>query len=531
MHDAVLPYRTVQLVIISVWLLENVTMTFDWHYFLSLFGEVDFWLATWTVIKLSVLTWVASIVLGFVLAMAKQSSRNILSLPARFYIWLFRSVPLLVLLIFVYNLPQAAPALSVVLGNPFWAGAIALIMSETAYIAEIHRGGLLSIDKGQWEAAQALGLRFVGIQWKIVIPQALRVALPALTNEYISIVKLSSLVSVISLTEILMVGQRLYSQNFLVMETMAAVAVYYVLIVTVFDFILKRTERMLDVTQRKATHKLDEKVLALATRQRISTVRQTVEGQGPALQAWRLHKAYNNVEVLGSVNLQVQPGEVVSVIGPSGSGKTTLIRLLNGLEKIDNGEIRVNGRPFIHLSKRGTEKPRFVEHLEHRLNIGMVFQSFNLFQHLTVLNNLLLAPRYHRLGTVSELKQDAYGLLHKVGMLEHAWKYPHQLSGGQQQRIAIARALMMRPQIMLFDEPTSALDPEKVSEVLQVIETLAKEGTTMVIVTHEMHFAFKVSDRIVFMEKGRVICDDKPSVLRNGENPRMAAFLKGVVLA
>ncbi|WP_347557581.1 amino acid ABC transporter permease/ATP-binding protein [Robbsia sp. KACC 23696] len=506
-------------------------MTFDWKYLLSLLSDVDFWLATWTVIKLSVLTWVISIGLGFLVALAQQSPRKILSLPARFYIWLFRSIPLLVLLIFVYNLPQAAPALSVVLGNPFWAGLIALVICETAYVAEIHRGGLLSINKGQREAAQALGLRFVGIQWRIVIPQALRVALPALTNEYISIVKLSSLVSVISLTEILMVGQRLYSQNFLVMETMVAVAFYYVVIVTVFDFILKRAEKMLDVTQRKVDRQPDAAILALATRPRAVAARQIAVGQGPALQASRLHKAYNNVEVLGAVNLQVEPGEVVSVIGPSGSGKTTLIRLLNGLEQIDNGEIQINGQPFIHLSRQGTQKPRIVEHVEHRLRIGMVFQSFNLFPHLSVLNNLLLAPRYHRLGAEDALKHDAYALLHKVGMLEHAWKYPHQLSGGQQQRIAIARALMMRPQIMLFDEPTSALDPEKVSEVLQVIETLALEGTTMVIVTHEMNFAFKVSDRIVFMEKGRVICDDAPAALRNGSNPRMEAFLKDVMLA
>ena len=506
-------------------------MTFDWKYMLSLLSDTEFWTASWTVIQLSILTWVASIVLGFALALAKQSSRPLINLPARGYIWLFRSLPLLVLLIFVYNLPQALPSTSVVLANPFWAGLIALVLSETAYVAEIHRGGLLSIAKGQSEAARALGLRFAGTQWRIVIPQALRVALPSLTNEFISIVKLSSLVSVISLTEILMVGQRLYSQNFLVMETMAGVAFFYVLIVTVFDFLLKRLERYLDVTQRKVARQPDAEILELATRQGTAVARPLSEFNGPALQATKLHKAYNDIEVLGAVSLQIQPGEVVSVIGPSGSGKTTLIRLLNGLEQIDNGDIKINGQPFIHLERHGAQKPRYVENAAHRLNIGMVFQSFNLFPHLTVLNNLLLAPRYHRLAPLAELKQQAYELLHKVGMLDHAWKYPHQLSGGQQQRVAIARALMMRPQIMLFDEPTSALDPEKVNEVLQVIETLAREGITMVIVTHEMNFAFKVSDRIVFMEKGRVVCDDNPQALRDGQHPRVEAFLKDVSLA
>lgn len=506
-------------------------MTFDWKYMFSLFSDTAFWMATWTVIQLSTLTWLISIVLGFIVALAKQSSNPLFNLPARGYIWLFRSVPLLVLLIFVYNLPQALPATSAVLANPFWAGLIALVLCETAYVAEIHRGGLLSIAKGQGEAARALGLRYVGTQWRIVIPQALRVALPSLTNEYISIVKLSSLVSVISLTEILMVGQRLYSQNFLVMETMAAVAFYYVLIVTVFDFLLKRLERHLDVTLRKVVREPDAEIFKLATQERIEVARPVADFNGPALQATRLHKAYNDIEVLGAVSLQIHPGEVVSVIGPSGSGKTTLIRLLNGLEQIDNGDIKINGQPFIQLVRQGANPPRYVEHTRHRLNIGMVFQSFNLFPHLNVLNNLLLAPRYHRLAAESELKQQAYELLHKVGMLDHAWKYPHQLSGGQQQRVAIARALMMRPQIMLFDEPTSALDPEKVNEVLQVIENLAKEGITMVIVTHEMNFAFKVSDRIVFMEKGRVVCDDSPQALRDGLHPRVEAFLKDVSLA
>ncbi|KAA6164412.1 ABC transporter permease subunit, partial [Pseudomonas veronii] len=351
-------------------------MTFDWNYMLGLLGDAEFWRATWTVIKLSTLTWVLSIGFGFLLALAKQSRHALLNVPARGYIWLFRSLPLLVLLIFIYNLPQALPATSVVLADPFWSGLLALVICETAYVAEIHRGGLLSIPKGQGEAARALGLKFFGTQWRVVIPQALRVALPSLANEYISIVKLTSLVSVISLTEILMVGQRLYSQNFLVIETMAAVAFFYVFIVTVFDFLLKRLERLLDVNQRNVSRVPDAAVLALATQQR-SVLQRPVSTGVSALQATRLHKAYNDIEVLGSVNLQIQPGEVVSVIGPSGSGKTTLIRLLNGLEPLDNGEIQINGQPFIHLSKVGAQKPQYTEHAEHRLNIGMVFQSFN----------------------------------------------------------------------------------------------------------------------------------------------------------
>jgi polar amino acid transport system permease protein len=242
----------------------------------------------------------------------------------------------------------------------------------------------------------------------------------------------------------------------------------------------------------------------------------------PIVRIQQLHKYFGSNEVLKGIDLDVNKGEVVVILGPSGSGKSTMLRCINKLEEPTGGKIFFEDteitNPATNINKI-------------RENIGMVFQSFNLFPHLSVLDNLLMAPKYHGLGRTDELKQQAYALLHKVGMLDHAWKYPHQLSGGQQQRVAIARALMMRPQIMLFDEPTSALDPEKVNEVLQVIEALAEEGITMVIVTHEMNFAFKVSDRIVFMEKGRVVCDDTPAVLRSGQNPRVEAFLKDVSLA
>lgn len=503
-------------------------MSFDWDYFFSLFKDKDFWAATWTVVSLSVSAWVISIVVGFGLALARQSKQPLLQGPARAYIWFFRSIPLLVLLIFVYNLPQAVPATSVILSNPYWSGLIALVLSESAYIAEIHRGGLLSIPKGQYEAGKALGLGFSVLQLKIVIPQAIRVALPALANEFISIVKLTSLVSVVSLTEILLVGQRLYTENFLVMETMSAVAIYYILVVTVFDSLLKRLEKWLDLTQRIKRPPVSQNLYQLAEQPLSETVLATQPAAEYALQAKHLHKAFNNIEVLGDVSLNVTPGEVVSIIGPSGSGKTTLIRLLNGMDKLNHGEVWLNDQQFIHLEQPNSGKEKFVENHTLSQQIGMVFQGFNLFPHLTVLQNLLLAPAWHGIGSAEQREHFAAVMLNKVGMLDHANKYPHQLSGGQQQRVAIARALMMKPRIMLFDEPTSALDPEKVNEVLQVIEQLAREGITMLIVTHEMNFAFSISDRVVFMEKGRIVCDDSPNALRAGQHPRIMQFLKDV---
>ncbi|MFV5405926.1 amino acid ABC transporter permease/ATP-binding protein [Acinetobacter sp. 228] len=499
-------------------------MDFNWSYTFSLLSNSNFWKATWTVIELSVLVWVIGIIAGFVLALGKQSRFKPLAWSSDVYIWFFRSLPLLVLLVFVYNLPQIFPSSSVVLASPFLAGLIAMTLSEAAYIAEIHRGGLTSIHKGQIEAGKALGIKYSGIQRLIVIPQAFRVALPALGNEYVSIVKLTSLVSVISLTEILLVGQRLYTQNFLVMETMLAVAFYYVLIVTVFGWAINWFERKIDITNRKPGL-LNENdplyqlpVASVRARKEISSERSGMY----ALEAIDIHKSYGDQEVLKGINLNVKWGEVISIIGPSGSGKTTFIRTLNGLEALNKGTVNLLGQAFLKDQELTDESPAYKKQIIH---VGMVFQSFNLFPHKTILENVMLAPLYHNMGTVLDSKITALAMLEKVGMKQHANKYPHQLSGGQQQRVAIARALAMQPSIILFDEPTSALDPELVNEVLKVIEELAREGLTMIIVTHEMHFAFKVSDRVVFMEGGHIVLNDSPEALKQAGNERLDKFM------
>ncbi len=501
--------------------------TFDWPYVLGLFSNYDFWKATLTVVWLSVLTWVLGIFFGFLVALAKESTIYPLKTAASIYVWFFRSLPLLVLLIFVYNLPQLFPAASDVLTEPFWAGLLAMVLSETAYIAEIHRGGLLAVPRGQHEAARALGLRFAGRQRLIVVPQALRVALPSLANEFVTIVKLTSLVSVISLTEILLVGQRLYTQNFKVIETMLAVAVYYVFIVTVFSGLVSRLERWLDVTRRPnldlepalLVDKLGDKEVAGPVHPR--PVSQDVP---PLLALENIGKSFGSKRVLKNVSLEVRPGEVVSIIGPSGSGKTTLIRTINALQDIDDGRILFNAELW---AQANAGKYQLVSEFDHRVTaIGMVFQSFNLFPHKTVLENVKLAPHYHAQGNEEEIQRTALSMLDKVGMKAHANKYPHQLSGGQQQRVAIARALAMKPKVMLFDEPTSALDPELVNEVLKVIELLAREGMTMIIVTHEMRFALQVSDRVVFMEQGEIQASGSPKELvEAAADSRVAAFL------
>ncbi|TGV09458.1 amino acid ABC transporter permease/ATP-binding protein [Alcaligenaceae bacterium 429] len=500
-------------------------MEFDWSYAYSLLFDHDFWLACWTVAKLGFLSWLLAGGLGFFLALAKQSSIRPINWLSRLYIWFFRSLPLLVLLMFIYNLPQVFPASASVLTEAFYAGLISLVLSEAAYMAEIHRGGILAVPRGQYEAGKALGLRYAGIQRLIIIPQAIRIALPTLSNEFITIVKLTSLVSVISLTEILLVGQRLYTHNFLIFETMLAVAFYYVLMVTIFDKALGWLEQYLDVSKRKPTvYRLSSAEQAAIQKAPAATEKtaSTTADSAPALEVRHLNKFYGDHHALKDINLSVRSGDVISIIGPSGSGKTSLIRTLNGLEAFSDGSVWIHGQHFL-----GTQNGQSLTapHPELILDIGMVFQSFNLFPHRTVLDNVTLALSYHNRGTASSRRIEALTQLSRVGMVEHANKYPHQLSGGQQQRVAIARALAMHPSIMLFDEPTSALDPELVNEVLRVLESLAAEGMTMLIVTHEMRFAFNVSNRVVFMENGAILHDESPTDLRQSSDTRVSEFL------
>lgn len=234
-----------------------------------------------------------------------------------------------------------------------------------------------------------------------------------------------------------------------------------------------------------------------------------------------LHKSFGKLEVLKGIDMTVTEGEVVCLIGPSGSGKSTLLRCLNKLEESTKGEIIVDGYA---ISDKKTNINKVRE------NIGMVFQQFNLFAHMSVLKNIMFAPVELKIMTKDEAKEKAMSLLERVGLADKADSYPHQLSGGQKQRVAIARALAMNPDIMLFDEPTSALDPEMVGEVLQVMKDLAAQGMTMVVVTHEMGFAREVADRVLFMDEG-VICEQgtPEEVFGNPQQERTKDFLRKVL--
>ncbi|BDG16574.1 arginine ABC transporter ATP-binding protein [Thermus brockianus] len=240
----------------------------------------------------------------------------------------------------------------------------------------------------------------------------------------------------------------------------------------------------------------------------------------PIIRIRNLQKWFGSLHVLKGIDLEVAPGEKLVIIGPSGSGKSTLIRCINRLEDFQEGEVVVDG-----LNVKDERALR-----EVRREVGMVFQQFNLFPHMTVLENITLAPMRVRGWSREKAERKALELLERVGILDQARKYPAELSGGQQQRVAIARALAMEPKVMLFDEPTSALDPEMVGEVLDVMRDLARGGMTMLVVTHEMGFAREVADRVVFMDRGQVVEEGRPEeIFTRPKEERTRAFLERVL--
>ena len=234
-----------------------------------------------------------------------------------------------------------------------------------------------------------------------------------------------------------------------------------------------------------------------------------------------LHKSFGGVTVLDGISTQVERGDVVCIIGPSGSGKSTFLRCLNRLETPDSGQILLDG---VDLTDPRTDLD------QQRMKMGMVFQQFNLFPHMTVLKNLTMAPMLLKKESQQTAEQRAMTMLDRVGLADRAGEYPARLSGGQKQRIALVRALCMEPEVLLFDEPTSALDPEMVGEVLDVMKELAQSGMTMVVVTHEMGFAREVASRVLFMDQGVIMEENRPGALfENPQSPRLRSFLSKVL--
>jgi polar amino acid transport system permease protein len=471
-----------------------------------------------------------------------------------------RGTPQLLQLVFLFDI---LPDLGIKFDS-FWTAVVGFSMNEAAFSSELIRGGISSVNQTQVLAAESLGMsRFLTLR-RIVLPQAMQMILPGLVNNSISMVKATSIASVIFVNELTFRSEQLVSQNFQFYAVFVAAGVIYLAVTSVISVAQMLIERRLDlhatpgpgavllvrrwlggmwlgrtIVQPKAAEQplgivpdafpLCVQPLAIDGLMKF-TERLATNDAGPQqrfLDCRNVWKSYGQREILRSLDLTVARGEVVALMGPSGSGKSTLLRLINHLEALDWGEITVNGR-HVGYDKVGSQlRPRRdLARARAEARIGMVFQHFNLFSHMTAIQNIVEAPV--RVFGVDKAEAHDMGmmLLERVGLINHAYHLPHRLSGGQQQRVAIARALAMSPQLMLFDEPTSALDPELVAEVLTVIRMLAEAGMTMLVVTHEVRFAREVADRVIFMDQGAIIEEGTPhEVLGNPKQERTRRFL------
>ncbi|MBU9207164.1 amino acid ABC transporter permease/ATP-binding protein [Burkholderia multivorans] len=497
--------------------------------------------------------------LGALVAFARLSRSRLLSASAWAFVWLFRSIPLIVLLLILNNLGYlyehvrlGVPFTGIVwfdapttdLISPFAAAVLGLTLNHAAFSAEVIRGGILSVDQGQLEAAAALGLPHGRQTARIVLPQAMRAILPTAFNDLIVLAKGTSMVYVLAMPELFYTVQVIYRRNLEVIPLLMVATVWYLIILTVLSAIQVQVERHY---ARGALRNPPPSALTFVLARAGALWRRVVARRdmpaagarddavvpqvGGEVTVHRVSKRFGTQRVLDDVSFVAPRGSVTVIVGPSGSGKSTLLRTINHLERVDDGMIDIDGE-LIGYRRDGDVLHELKERdvLKRRSGVGMVFQTFNLFPHLTVLENLIEAPLALGTATREAAERTARALLARVGLADKADAYPRQLSGGQQQRVAIARALALRPKVLLFDEPTSALDPELVNEVLDVIKELARSGTTLVIVTHEIGFAREVADNVLFMERGRIVEAGPPAVVLDAPaHPRTRAFLSHVL--
>jgi len=504
-------------------------------------------------------------VLGTLLALARVSRSPLLVAVSWTYIWIFRSIPLIVLLLILNNLGYLYETVTIgvpytginfiswsttQLMTPFAAAILGLTLNQAAFASEIVRGGILSVEQGQLEAAAALGLPRRRQASRIILPQAMRSILPTAFNDIIGLAKGTSQVYILALPELFYTIQIIYRRNLEVIPLLMVATVWYLVILTALSIVQHHIERHFSrgalrnpppslfatifrtFLPRKSTPGAVETVTAKSERKAPARAASFQLGnRGGSVNIHGVSKSFGSLKVLDDISLSIPAGSVTTILGQSGSGKSTLLRSINHLERVDDGFIAIDGELVGYRQKGDTlYELKEREILKRRAEVGMVFQSFNLFPHLTALENIIEAPVAVRGISKEQAEVEARDLLARVGLADKAAAYPRQLSGGQQQRVAIARALALRPKVLLFDEPTSALDPELVNEVLDVIKELSRSGVTLIIVTHEIGFAREVSDRVVFMEQGRILETGTPDkVFNSPDHPRTAEFLAKVL--
>jgi polar amino acid transport system permease protein len=522
-------------------------------------------------IAVTVLGLVGGLFVGLVLASMQLSKIGPLAVFARGYTVIFRGTPLILQLVFAYDaLPHLGLKLSAI-----GAAGLALALNEGPFIAEILRAGVLGVDRGQLLAGQALGMTPAVMMRRVIAPQAIRMIVPALGNESVSALKNSSLASVIAVDELTLRSTQLASSTFDFFSIFFASGLMYLVLTGAIALIQLVAEASLDLDRpagerfarllpwRRAARDDDAPVSApgaaaiapqlaqqggaaaatlppadpLAARAPLRVVNPPrldrakryadLAKRPAAVRVTGLHKRYGKQTVLDRFDLTVQTGEVIALLGPSGSGKSTLLRCINHLEQWDAGQIHVGGRRLGYREDGRPMRQRDVANERASVGVGMVFQQFNLFSHLTARENIAGPLRWVHGVNAVEADRRAFELLERVGLSHRADALPRHLSGGQQQRVAIARALAPNPRVLLLDEPTSALDPELVGEVLEVIQRLAVEdGLTMLISTHQLRFADQVADRVVFMSGGNVV-EQGPAheLLTHPQHPLTTRFL------
>ena len=506
-------------------------------------------------LQVTALGLIGGLIMGLILATMQLSRFALLAAVARGYSIIFRGTPLILQMVFAYDaLPHIGITLPAVL-----AAGLALAANEAPFISEILRAGVLGVERGQLLSGQALGMTPSVLMRRIIAPQAIRVMIPAFGSETVSALKNSSLASVIAVQELTLRSTQLASSTFDFFSIFFASGMIYLLLTGIIAVIQLVLESWLDLDRKTTQNQLlrllpwyrfqppDEPFVAgtaaldlgvsesppprprlkLVDRARLADM---LSRNNLAVEVAGLHKRYDSKIVLERVNLNIRIGEVVALIGPSGSGKSTLLRCINHLEAWDAGRIMVSGRRVGFGIHGNALSARALANERAELRIGMVFQQFNLFSHLTARENIAGPLRWVYGVSRIDAERRAGELLERVGLSHRADALPRHLSGGQQQRVAIARALAPNPSVLLLDEPTSALDPELVSEVLDVIRRLAiEDGLTMIISTHQLRFADEVADRVVLLSNGLIV-EDGPAhqVLTNPRHPITQRFLSAV---
>ncbi|MFK0166107.1 amino acid ABC transporter permease/ATP-binding protein [Rhizobium sp. NPDC090279] len=469
---------------------------------------------------------VLGVVIGMVLAVMGISQSRWLRLPARIYTDVFRGLPAIVTILIIGQ-GFARIGRELFGPSPFPLGIIALSLIAGAYIGEIFRSGIQSVERGQMEACRALSMSYGQGMRLIIIPQGVRRVLPALVNQFIGNVKDSSLVYFLGLLaserEIFRVGQdqAVVTGN---LSPLLLAGIFYLVITVPLTHLVNFIDNRLRLGRQGrgsgATSGLVEVgELEAASGSQASGDSGTFRFKGGAVHIRDLSMSYGDLEVLKGIDLDIARGTVTCIIGPSGSGKSTLLRCLNRLVEPKRGDIELDGDSILSM------KPESL-----RRRVGMVFQHFNLFPDHTALENVMLSLTKIKKVPKSEARRIAETRLGEVGLAGRKDHRPASLSGGQQQRVAIARALAMDPEVILFDEVTSALDPELVKGVLDLMAKLGRQGMTMAVVTHEMGFARRVADQVVFMDEGRIVEAGSPQqIFDHPQSERLKRFLAEVL--